>query len=434
MPAAHANEPQLPSIRSSFRRIGRRRENVKLQNEPNPKSVHFRTSCTRTAIIAGLCCSALALAQNPDAPARQTASSPAPSAGVYRFRTVSIMDDPRHIGGEAYRILAPADWRVEGGITWKNAASDPAAPWVKLMGPAKQEIGVLPPIAFIWNPRMFGQFFRPGSFYSGTEVQPPLLDPVQCIKTIIIPRYRRNLLSANVVRQEPLPELAAAGREKYPQPEYRNAVFQAGKMRFEYLENGVEMEEDVYVLTAAVQFPVGPTVSTMWAPDEIRYSKAPKGMLDAQVPLFQTALFSLRPNLKWWAALQQVSQELARLQMQASNAAVSQAMQRQMAAADRTLELSQHIAKNNGQISDSIMKGYQNRQATMDRVNARWDRTIRGVEVYRNAGTGDNVELPSGYNSAWRNQSGEYLVTGSVNYDPNSASNGSWTRLEKINP
>ncbi len=42
----------------------------------------------------------------------------------------------------------------------------------------------------------------------------------------------------------------------------------------------------------AVQFPVGPTVSTLWAPDEIRFSKAPKRKLDLQMPLFQTAMFA----------------------------------------------------------------------------------------------------------------------------------------------
>jgi len=30
------------------------------------------------------------------------------------------------------------------------------------------------------------------------------------------------------------------------------------------------------------------------------------------------------------------------------------------------------------------------------------------------------------------NKSGDYLLSGSVNYDPNSASNGRWTRLEKV--
>ncbi len=385
-------------------------------------------------LIAVLGGSLAALAQRPIQQPAPLQSAAPDRSGLFRFQTFSIMDDPRHIGGEAYRILAPVDWRVEGSVMWKNAASDPAAPWVKLIGPAHQEIGVLPPIAFIWNPKLLGARFRPGSFYAGTEVQEPILDPGRCIKTIVIGRYLHNLASADAVKEEPLPDLAEAGRLKYPQPEYRNAVFQAGKMRFEFIENGVPMEEDVYVLTAAVQFQVGPTVSTMWAPDEIRYSKAPKGTLDAQLPLFETAMFSLRPNLQWWARVQEVSQELARLQMQASDSAASRAVQQQMASADRAIELHRLNNKANQQISDIIIKGYQNRQATMDRINERWDRTVRQVEVYRNPTTGDHVELPSGYNSGWVNKSGEYIVTGSVSYDPNSASNGAWTRLDKVNP
>ncbi|HLJ14541.1 MAG TPA: hypothetical protein VKV15_08610 [Bryobacteraceae bacterium] len=395
---------------------------------------------SRLIAAVSLCCPFVfaqrALAQHATPPvANQSPASQASGAtnraSVFRFHTVSILDDQKHLGGEAYRILAPIDWRVEGGILWKNAASDPAAPWVKLIGPARQEIGVLPPIAFIWNPRMLGMYYRPGSSYAGTEVQPPIMDPFQCIRKIIIPRYRRNLAAARIVKQEQLPELAAADRQKYPQ--FPNAVFQAGRVRFEYNENGTEMEEDVYVITAAVQFPVGPTVSTMWSPDEIRYSKAPKGTLDTQLALFQTAMFSLRPNLHWWAKVQRVSEQLAQEQMQASNAAVARARQQQEAA-DRTAAAGRSIARAGDQINSMIMKGYRDRQATMDRVNARWDHTIREVEVYHNPVTAENVELPSGYNASWVNKSGEYLVTGSSNYDPNSESNGSWTRLEKINP
>lgn len=357
-------------------------------------------------------------------------ATPGDTAPSLRFRTFSIMDDPRHVGGEAYRILVPAGWRIEGSVIWKNGAADPAAPWIKLIGPAHQEIGILPPTTFIWNPQALGPRYHPGSFYSGTEVQPPMLDPVECIKTIIIPRYRRNLDNADVVKQEPLPELAQAGRLKYPQPAYKNAMFQAGKMRFAYVENGIAMEEDVYVLIAAVQFRAGQTVATSWAPDEIRYSKAPKGTLDAQLPLFETAMFSMRPNLPWWARVQEVSEELGRLQAQMGNSAATQAVQQQANAADRALT-ERKLAQSGKPISDELIQRYQNRQAAMDRINQTWESTVHQVEVYRNPNTGESAELPSGYSAAWVNKSGDYLLSASANYDPNS-SNGPWTRLEKI--
>lgn len=218
------------------------------------------------------------------------------------------MDDPRHISGEAYRILAPSGWRVEGSIMWKNTGSDPAFPWVKLIGPSHQEIGILPPTNFLWNPQLLGPRYHAGSYYSGNEIQPPMLDPGQCIRTILIPRYLRNLDNAEIVKQEPLPDLAQTGRLKYPESRYPNAAFQAGRLRFEYTEAGIAMEEDVYILTVAIQVRSGQTTSTIWAPDEVRYSKAPKGTLDAQLPIFLTAAFSLHPTLPWFTRQQQLAE------------------------------------------------------------------------------------------------------------------------------
>jgi hypothetical protein len=324
----------------------------------------------------------------------------------------------------------PSSWRLEGGIEWRNDPANPASPWVRLHGPRGQEIGVLPALAFVWNPQMLGRNFPPGSRYAGTEVEPPLLDPFQCIQRVIVPRYQRSLAGARVVKEEALPELAEVGHMKYPGPEYRNAQFRGGKVRFQFNENGVPMEEDVYVLTAAVQFPVGRTVTTMWAPDEIRYSKAPAGELDRQLAIFQTAMFSLRPNLRWFAAMQGVSRQLVGGQIQASNAAVARA-QAQQQAADRQAAANRSIARSGDQVNDMIMQGYKRRMATEDAIAQREDRTIRQVEIFQNPSTGERYELPSGYGSAFQGPDNTYVM-GGANFNPNYSSNGSYTRLERV--
>lgn len=358
----------------------------------------------------------------------QTRSTPA--GNTLTLRSVSIMDSPQHIGGEAYRILMPSNWRLEGGIVWRNDPANPASPWVRLHGPGGQEIGVLPALTFIWNPQMLGRNFPPGSRYAGTEVEPPLLDPFQCIQRVIVPRYQRNLASARIVKEEPLPELAEVGHMKYPGPQYRNAVFRAGKVRFAFTENGVPMEEDIYLLTSAVQFRVGPTVTTAWAPDEIRYSRAPAGELDRQLAIFQTAMFSLRPNIRWFAAVQRVSQQLVNQQIQASNAAVARA-QAQAQAAERQAAANRSIAQAGDQINDMIMQGYKRRMATQDAIAQREDRTIRQVELFQNPSTGETYELPEGYQSAFLGPDNTYVM-GGANFNPNYASNGSYTRLERV--
>ena len=95
---------------------------------------------------------------------------------------------------------------------------------------------------------------------------------------------------------------------------------------------------------------------------------------------------------------------------------------------------SRSVARAGDQINDMIMKGYHDRQAVMDRVNQRWDRTIRQVEVYHNPVTGENVELPSGYSHVWRDKSGEYVAVPTWIANPNYQSNGCCVELEKINP
>jgi hypothetical protein len=40
------------------------------------------------------------------------------------------------------------------------------------------------------------------------------------------------------------------------------------------------------------------------------------------------------------------------------------------------------------------------------------------------------VELPSGYNHAWSNNNGEYIVSDNPNFNPNVGSNLDWQPLE----
>ncbi len=55
---------------------------------------------------------------------------------------------------------------------------------------------------------------------------------------------------------------------------------------------------------------------------------------------------------------------------------------------------------------------------------------MRGVDEYYNPVEQRNVELPSGYGNAWLNGNGEYIVTDSLNFNPNVELNGNWQRLE----
>jgi hypothetical protein len=94
-------------------------------------------------------------------------------------------------------------------------------------------------------------------------------------------------------------------------------------------------------------------------------------------------------------------------------------------------ELSRYISQTHNEISDMMMKSYENRQASEDRINKNWSQYMRGVDEYYNPVEQRPVELPSGFKNAWVNGRGEYIVTDSVNFNPNVELDGNWQQLKK---
>ena len=366
----------------------------------------------------------------PNSPATASSSSGTPPrAGVFRLRPASIMDAPNMIGGEAYQVLVPVGWNIEGSMLWFNRPSNPALPRARISNPnGIEEISILPTLNFTWS-QMLQPYFPIGSDYLGMEVRPPIQDPFQVIRTLVLPRYRPDLRNARIVGQEELPKLAAAGNEKYP--ELRGlAQYRGGRVRLEYSWNGRAVEEDVFCLLGWVRFPVGTGYSIIWGADEIRTLRAEKGALDKQYGLFQAVSFSLRPNLSWFARYEQLCQMLAQQQIQQSNAAVA-ASRQASAQSDRMNELRKYIARSNDHVTAGIRSSYETRQASMDRINHAWSNHIRGVDDYHNPLTGRTVQLPSGYDRGWVNGQGEYIISNDHNYNPNVGDTRSWREMAK---
>jgi hypothetical protein len=81
--------------------------------------------------------------------------------------------------------------------------------------------------------------------------------------------------------------------------------------------------------------------------------------------------------------------------------------------------------------SDMIMSGYESRSASYDRMSDNWSEAMRGVDSYVTPGGGASVELPGGYEHAWTNGVGEYVVTDSGFLNPNDFASGSWERMQR---
>jgi hypothetical protein len=66
----------------------------------------------------------------------------------------------------------------------------------------------------------------------------------------------------------------------------------------------------------------------------------------------------------------------------------------------------------------------------MDRSAEKQIQALRGVETYIDPSSNSRVELTSGYQGAWTNGVGDYVLTDSPGFNPARDLGGSWTELK----
>ena len=363
-------------------------------------------------------------AVNPlDAPRGQLERRPAnvlPAAGaqVMRFESYTLKDDPTYIGGEVCKMLIPAGWKVEGGVVWDMANTYfPADSKVRIFNPQGPEaFSGYPALYYYWSWNAWSQqTMPPGTNYSGSIVRKPIDDVFRSIAELVIPKYRRDLADARVIEKEELPKLAEeASKNMLVTPGFRNIV-KAGRMRFEYQENGQTVQEDVYAVLSATlndqsQF-------MLWNVGQLISIRGPRGKMAELKALHQVVERSSRPNLAW------VNKYVQFVEMRHSIA---------MGEIEQVGIRSKIFSNLNNDVSATIRSNYENAQRSNDRISEARSQTTCGVTAY-DAGGGYKVELPSQYNHAWGSPDGQYIVSNDPNYNPNADNNthSTWTEMQQ---
>jgi hypothetical protein len=338
---------------------------------------------------------------------------PASFGGTICFLSQSIKDDDAMIGGEAFRMLIPAGWKVEGGIRWRLHPVLPAFLGVRVTNPnGFDTLEVLPTYPFVWVAAGIPSY-PAGSVYFGNEVRETIEDPVDFIKRIIIPRLRPNLGQFKIVSHEELPRVAESIAAVNQEPGLQK-TFKVARLRLEYEQLGKTMEEDIYCVLGLAY---APRINTMFWGAERNYSfKAEKGKLEDQSKIFQTMIASLKPNLQWFNRYVQL---------------VQISIQNQLEQTRRVEDLSRYITLTSTEINDIRRQAFENSQTAHDRISSEFSRHIRGVEEYYHPQENRPVELPSGYREAWTNPKGDYIVSSETHFNPNIGNSPDWQRIEK---
>lgn len=353
----------------------------------------------------------------------------------YRLKVVKIMDE-QGFGQpvEVARLLIPTDWRTEGGVRWDSSQTRCPLNIIKLQFRAVAPDG-LSGIEFspgyMWqaaNDPMMQQVLRQqAAARTGCDAG-PISGASEFLRGTVIPHLRPG---ARVAGAEPLPAVTQA-KERLLAETYgplvragyvRSYKADAASVRIGYTENGRAMEEWLSTTILTIATPSANTAALMqgqmnmsassfsMVSDGVFCARAPAGKFDRK--LVATIIASTRPNPQYQAA---VSQFLSNMNNIAQRGAMDRARIWQQAGE---------------QISATINQTYQHQQAIQDHAAQQFSQAVRGAETYVNPATGTHVELTGGYDTAWVNNRGEYLLSDSPGFNPAIAFQENWTQLKK---
>jgi hypothetical protein len=340
-----------------------------------------------------------------------------PAAKTETFVTYRYVDPMTNM--EVFHLLVPKGWRVEGSVAWSPNPALPAQSRFRFFNPrGSEELNFFPTQSYFWtNNRLFLATNPPGTFRFGTQVARPV-GLRNAFSDFIIPGAKRSMRGMTVVKEKEVPELAALA---IGLPERGvKASAEAGKMRIVYAERGGQMEEEFYAAVSqfVTQLP-GSGYSSgyfidYWYIDYAFSFRDEKGKLDSRSRTFQTMIYSLKVNPRWFAKVVNVREQLAQSYIKGIKSVG---------------RMGQMISQAGSQMREDQQRGWEQRQQANDKIVQNFSDHIRGVERYNDPRAGKEVELPAGYGNAWANNLGEYIVTESPGYNPNIESNQHWEQL-----
>lgn len=315
---------------------------------------------------------------------------------------------------EAFRLLIPKGWRVDGSITWSANPALPAQSRFRFYNPnGTEEFNLFPTQSYYWtNNQLFLSTNPPGTLRFGTLVAEPV-DVHSAFTKVVIPSSRKKVSGLTIIHEQEVPDLTKLAKGQEVQGV--RALANGGKIRIGYQEDGRQKEEELYAAVSQfiTDMPDGYFMN-YWFIDYIFSFKAEKGRLDSQSKTFQTMIYSLKVNPRWFAKVVNVKESLVKRYIQGIKAVG---------------KIGEIIAQSGSQMREEQQRDWERRQQAQDRIVQNFSDNIRGVERYNDPLSGKEVELPSGYGNAWANNLGEYVVTDSPSYNPNIGSNLHWEQL-----
>lgn len=359
------------------------------------------------------------------APAAAPQASPAPTSDGVQLKKFQIVDAS---GFErpivAIQLLAPADWKLEGGVRWNpnyRCSADMVSAHARLVSPdTRYAFEIFPIYMTEWLDDDMARNYHIQAVQNGGRGCPvaQTWNTQQFVSQVLVPGFRPG---ARVVAAEERPDVARKLYETTQQVMGANARVEvdSARVRLEYegqeewiVGSAMRMIMNAPSMTAAMYGQTGGSFYRMTTSDRVFGFRAPRGELDANQALFERMVSSLQLNPQWQ---QRVNQVRANITSSNSKAA---------------MERSRLASKTNQEIMQMNHDSWKRRQEISDRGQREFTEYIRGTETYSDQSTGDQWELESGYNQVWKNGTDDFLYSNDANFNPNvELDSGNWNEL-----
>jgi hypothetical protein len=322
------------------------------------------------------------------------------------------VQDPMTVNKDAVTFFKLKAWKVTGGMKWYPDSAHQACLEITIADPkGLQQLETLPwcYCCFLDRPVVP---MKAGTNYMGSLFEPVVDDPQEVLKRFTLPMLRAKL-NPRITSSTDMPEVA-----KVLAKQLSGAKVRSSRIRVEYVLDGQAVEEDFYLSIFVLSAPLGVNNCTYysWGPAWTPFSlRAAKGKLDDATPLLLSIVNSAKINPKWFGEYMYVCDLFQKRMKQGIENAKT---------------ISDTIKQNNDAITKMYSDAYAARQASEDKLAAKFSDYIRGLSRWQSPNQQYPVQLPSGYQYAWTSPSGEYVLSNDANYNPNVGSNLNWQALK----
>jgi hypothetical protein len=350
--------------------------------------------------------------------------------GYTRLRMVEVLDEQGF--GEpvvALRFLVPVDWRVEGGVTWnvpRQCTGELVAVHVRATAAdGLHGFEIFPGQVWHWSddPADIELWRMDASPGNRCTVAPPMGAADFLIESL--PGVFRPPFEVQSV--EALPAVAEALAAGSARMQAMQMPFQADAARVrvrydakagsieEWLTAGVfEVAMETISSGATMQGRMEMTTQHISSASAIFGFRAPGGEIEEQERLFATMVASVQVNPVWEAALGQVALNLEQIRLPGSNG--------------RSRVWSEAMAE----VASTQAEAWRNDQESQSRLAEAWSQAIRGIGTHVDPADGEAALLSSGFEAAWSNGAGDYVLSDQPDFDPNRVlPEEHWHRLER---